>query len=130
MKFSDLRLSQKTINGLNHANYTTLTPIQEQTIHLAIKRTDILACAETGSGKTLAFIIPILEGLLECNWGPLDGLGALLITPTRELALQIFNELRKVGKYHTFSAGLIIGGKDLEAERDRVGQMNILVFEI
>ena len=61
------------------------------------------------------------------NWTSYDGLGALIISPTRELALQIFQELRKVGKYHSFSAGLLIGGKNLKQEQERVGRMNILV---
>lgn len=69
----------------------------------------------------------MLQRLSDETWGPYDGLGALVITPTRELALQIFNELRKVGKYHSFSAGLLIGGKSVDEEKDRVGKMNILV---
>ena len=73
-----------------------------------------IACpgaAKTGSGKTLAFIIPCIEKLYLESWSPEDGLGALIITPTRELALQIFEVLRVVGKKHQFSAGLITGGK-------------------
>ena len=57
----------------------------------------------------------------------MDGLGALILSPTRELAIQIFEVLRKIGRYHTFSAGLVIGGKSLQEERDRLGRMNILV---
>ena len=57
----------------------------------------------------------------------MDGLGALILSPTRELALQIFEVLKKIGKYHNFSAGLLIGGKDLKTEKERVGKMNILV---
>lgn len=57
----------------------------------------------------------------------MDGLGALIISPTRELALQIFQVLRSVGKFHTFSAGLLIGGKDVQEEMHRVARMNILV---
>jgi ATP-dependent RNA helicase DDX10/DBP4 len=57
----------------------------------------------------------------------MDGLGALIISPTRELALQIFGVLRKVGKHHSLSAGLVIGGKDVKYEQERIGRMNILV---
>ena len=57
----------------------------------------------------------------------MDGLGALIISPTRELALQIFQVLRQVGATHSFSAGLLIGGKDLNSEKLRVCKMNILV---
>lgn len=62
----------------------------------------------------------VLEKLYRLNWGPLDGLGALVISPTRELALQIFDELRKMGKKHEFSAGLLIGGKKVKEEQERV----------
>ena len=62
----------------------------------------------------------VLEKLYRSKWGPLDGLGALVISPTRELALQIFDELRKIGKKHEFSAGLLIGGKKVKEEQERV----------
>lgn len=57
----------------------------------------------------------------------MDGLGAVVISPTRELAVQTFTALRDIGKYHNFSAGLVIGGKPLKEERDRLGRMNILI---
>jgi len=63
----------------------------------------------------------VIEKLYRLQWGALDGLGALVISPTRELALQIFNELRKVGRRHEFSAGLLIGGKNVKDEQERVG---------
>lgn len=103
------------------------TEIQKETIGLSLQGKDILGAAKTGSGKTLAFLIPILE-ILYCNqWTKLDGLGALVITPTRELAYQIFETLRKVGGHHDFSAGLIIGGKDLKFERNRMDNCNIII---
>ncbi|DBB17177.1 TPA: hypothetical protein ACH3X3_014243 [Trebouxia sp. C0006] len=69
----------------------------------------------------------VLEKLYRLKWGPLDGLGSLIISPTRELALQIFDELRKIGKKHDFSAGLLIGGKKVKEEQERVHGMNMLV---
>ena len=57
----------------------------------------------------------------------MDGLGALIITPTRELAYQIFDTLRNVGRHHGFSAGLIIGGKDLKFEQKRLQGCNVMV---
>ena len=87
-----------------------------------------LGAAKTGSGKTLAFVIPVIEKLYVERWGTDDGLGALIITPTRELAFQIFEVLRVVGKRHQFSAGLITGGKgEFEEEQRRVGKINILI---
>jgi len=70
-----------------------------------LKGRDILGAAKTGSGKTLAFLLPVLENLYRKRWTEYDGLGALILSPTRELAIQIFEVLRKVGRYHAFSAG-------------------------
>lgn len=126
-KFNDLPLSERTLKGLKENNYIELTDIQKQSIGLALKGNDILGAAKTGSGKTLAFLIPVLESLYCKQWTRLDGLGALIITPTRELAYQIYETLRKVGRYHDISAGLIIGGKDLKFEKKRMDQCNIVI---
>lgn len=125
--FSDLPLSRATSAGLEASHFKTLTDIQAKAIPLALKGADCLGAAKTGSGKTLAFLVPVLEILYRRRWTQLDGLGALIISPTRELATQIFEVLRKIGRYHTFSAGLVIGGKSLQEERERLGRMNILV---
>ena len=127
VNFADLPLCEATSSGLEASHFKTLTEIQQQAIPLALKELDILGAAKTGSGKTLAFLIPILENLYRRRWTELDGLGALILSPTRELAIQIFEVLRKIGRYHTFSAGLVIGGKSLQEERERLGRMNILV---
>ncbi|KAE8212514.1 hypothetical protein CF327_g3839 [Tilletia walkeri] len=125
--FKQLPLSNPTAQGLRTASYTSCTPIQARAIPLALAGKDVLAAAPTGSGKTLAFLIPILDILFRKKWGPADGLGALIISPTRELAIQIFSVLRKIGSSHTFSAGLVIGGKDLQTEQERLARINILV---
>lgn len=57
-------------------------------------------------------MVPLLEKLYRLKWDKADGLGAIIISPTRELALQIFDVMRQIGRYHSFSAGLVIGGKD------------------
>lgn len=101
--------------------------MQARAIPLALQNKDILGAAKTGSGKTLAFLVPLLEKLHRAQWTEYDGLGALVISPTRELAVQIFEVLRKIGRYHSFSAGLVIGGKNLKEEADRLARMNILV---
>lgn len=126
-KFKDFSLSKETQQGLKAAGYTEPTEIQLQTLIPALEGKDILGSAKTGSGKTLAFVIPLLETLHREKWSEIDGLGALVITPTRELAYQIFEVLRKVGQYHQFSAALIIGGKDLAMERKRMDQVNIII---
>lgn len=125
--FEDLPLSEPTQDGLSSSHFKTLTTIQSRAIPAALKGGDILGAAKTGSGKTIAFLVPVLENLYRKRWTEYDGLGALILSPTRELAIQIFEVLRKVGRNHSFSAGLVIGGKALQEERERLGRMNILV---
>lgn len=125
--FAKVPLSARTRQGLKRAGFVDLTDIQSHALPLALAGRDILGAARTGSGKTLAFLIPILEHLYRRRWSASDGLGAVVISPTRELAIQIFEVLRRIGGAHTFSAGLVIGGKDLKHEQDRLGRMNILV---
>ncbi|KAF8446471.1 P-loop containing nucleoside triphosphate hydrolase protein [Terfezia claveryi] len=115
--FSELPLTEETARGLKDSHFTTLTAIQKKSLPLALKGRDILGAAKTGSGKTLAFLVPVLEVLYRKKWTQMDGLGALIISPTRELATQIFEVLRQIGRYHAFSAGL----------KERISRMNILV---
>ncbi|KDN39800.1 hypothetical protein RSAG8_08592, partial [Rhizoctonia solani AG-8 WAC10335] len=117
--FNDLPISNGTKKGLKKAFYTSMTDIQAKSLPVSLKGRDVLGAARTGSGKTLSFLIPVLEILHRRKWGPQDGLGAL--------AIQIFDVLCAIGGYHTFSAGLVIGGKNLKDERDRLSRMNILV---
>ncbi|KAF4123029.1 ATP-dependent RNA helicase DDX10/DBP4 [Geosmithia morbida] len=126
-RFADLPLSEPTASGIKASHFTSLTDIQAQAIPTALKGKDILGAARTGSGKTLAFLVPMLERLYRARWTEYDGLGALIISPTRELAVQIFEVLRKIGRNHVFSAGLVIGGKSLKEEAERLPRMNILV---
>ncbi|KAH6855870.1 P-loop containing nucleoside triphosphate hydrolase protein [Chaetomium sp. MPI-CAGE-AT-0009] len=126
-QFTDLPLCEATASGLRASHFEVLTDVQRAAIPLALKGNDILGAAKTGSGKTLAFLVPVLEKLYHAKWTEYDGLGALIISPTRELAVQIFEVLRKIGRNHYFSAGLVIGGKSLKEEAERLGRMNILV---
>ncbi|KAG0131210.1 P-loop containing nucleoside triphosphate hydrolase protein [Tuber indicum] len=125
--FSELPLTKQTSTGLHKAHFKTLTDIQRKAIPLALKGRDVLGAAKTGSGKTLAFLVPVLEILYRKKWTTMDGLGALIISPTRELATQIFDVLRRIGREHAFSAGLVIGGKKLKDEQEALHRMNIVV---
>ncbi|AAS51267.2 ACR040Wp [Eremothecium gossypii ATCC 10895] len=125
--FQDLPISSGTVKGLKEAAYIKMTDIQRAAIPVALKGHDVLGAAKTGSGKTLAFLVPVLEKLYHERWTELDGLGALVISPTRELAMQIYEVLVKIGKYMSFSAGLVIGGKDVKFEMERVSKINILI---
>ena len=127
--FTDLPLSDPTKQGLKSSHFAVMTHIQAKAIPLALQGHDVLGAAKTGSGKTLSFLIPVLENLYRLQHVGSDaGLGALILSPTRELAIQIFDVLRKIGKHgHMFAAGLLIGGKSLEDERQALTKMNILV---
>lgn len=125
--FTDLPLSRKTLKSLKDSNYTKPTEIQKESIGYALQGRDVLGAAITGSGKTLAFLIPVMENLFLKKWSRQDGIGAIIISPTRELAYQIFETLKKVGAGHDFSAGLIIGGKNLKFERSRMDQCNVII---
>ncbi|CAK6978074.1 probable ATP-dependent RNA helicase DDX10 [Scomber scombrus] len=127
IKFSDFPISKKTLQALQACQYRQPTEIQRQTLASALQGKDVLGAAKTGSGKTLAFLIPVLECLYRQQWSSMDGLGALIISPTRELAYQTFEVLRKVGKNHEFSAGLVIGGKDLKTEAEKIHRTNIVI---
>ena len=82
--------------GLRKASFVEMTDIQAKSVPVSLKGKDVLGAAQTGSGKTLAFLIPVLEILYRRKWGPIDGLGALIISPTREL-VSIFVSLLSPG---------------------------------
>uniref|UniRef100_A0A1I8IH58 ATP-dependent RNA helicase n=1 Tax=Macrostomum lignano TaxID=282301 RepID=A0A1I8IH58_9PLAT len=125
-KFADFRLSARTLKGLSGANFSSQPTFNA--IPPALSGSDIVASAKTGSGKTLAFVVPALELLHRERWSRDLGLGALIVSPTRELAYQIFRELRRIGAKHQFSLGLVTGGyHDVKEQGSRVGKMNILV---
>ena len=113
-KFTDLPLSSRTMQGLQRGNYTHLTRIQAASLPAALCGRDILGAAKTGSGKTLSFLVPVLERLWMEKWDTEAGVGAMVLSPTRELALQTFKVLQVVGIRHTLSAALLTGGRNVE----------------
>lgn len=125
--FKDLPISEPTLKGLREASFVKLTKVQKESIPVSLKGHDVLGAAKTGSGKTLAFLIPVLEKLYRDRWTEFDGLGALIISPTRELAMQTYEVLTKIGSHTSFSAGLVIGGKDVKFELERISRINILI---
>ncbi|XP_061593376.1 probable ATP-dependent RNA helicase DDX10 [Cololabis saira] len=127
VKFSDFPISKKTLLGLQQNRFRQPTRVQRQTLAPALQGRDVLAAARTGSGKTLAFVVPLLEALYRRQWAPEDGLGALVLAPTRELAYQTFTLLRQVGCNHDLSAALLVGGTDVQAESERISRTNIVV---
>lgn len=125
--FAQLPISQRTQMGLERGHYTQLTPIQKESMHLALAGFDVLGAAKTGSGKTLCFVIPVLEKLFREHWSSDMGVGALILSPTRELALQIFKVMQVVGYKHVVSAALLTGGRDVEEEKKRLHAISVIV---
>ncbi|GFN75624.1 RNA helicase [Plakobranchus ocellatus] len=125
--FSDLPISKKTLEGLKNHNFITPTDIQRESLMFGLKGHDILGAAKTGSGKTLAFLIPILETLFKQRYSPSFGMAALVISPTRELAFQSFDVLKKIGKLHDLSFGLVTGGMHLKEEAQRMHTTNVVI---
>ncbi|VDO58428.1 unnamed protein product [Haemonchus placei] len=125
--FSDFPLSSRTFRALKELEYEEPTDIQKESLPFTLSGLDVVGAAKTGSGKTLALILPVLESLWRSGWSSYCGLGALIISPTRELALQTFTIINHVGKYHEFSCALLIGGTDVVYERSRVGKVNIII---
>ena len=88
----------------------------------------MLISSKTGSGKTLSYLVPIIENLYRKKWTVLDGIGALVMVPTRELGIQVFEVLMSLlSNHHELSFGLIIGGKSIEEEQKEIARMNILI---
>lgn len=111
MLFEDLDLEYEVLDGLEAMNFVEATPIQEATIPLLLEGRDMIACAQTGTGKTAAYLLPILNQLArgEC---PPDKVNALIMVPTRELALQIEQQLDGFSYYLPISSVSIYGGTD------------------
>lgn len=126
-EFRQLPLSQRTLLGLERGRYHKMTLIQQDSLHLALAGFDVLGAAKTGSGKTLCFVIPVLEQLFLQHWSPDMGVGAIILTPTRELALQIFKVAQLVGYKHVISAALLTGGRDVNEEKKRLHAISIII---
>lgn len=114
MSFSNLQLIEPVLQALSNEGYTTPTPIQQQSIPVILEQKDLLGCAQTGTGKTAAFAIPLLQLMhLQQQQSPKEGrrhIKALILTPTRELAIQIEESFKAYGKYLDLRHLVIFGG--------------------
>jgi ATP-dependent RNA helicase RhlE len=111
MSFKSLQLSEPILQSLHEEGYTTPTPIQEQAIPLVLSGNDLLACAQTGTGKTAAFALPILNLLHNAsNNAKKPSIKCLVVTPTRELAIQIADSFNTYGRYLNLKTTVIFGG--------------------
>lgn len=108
MTFQQLGIIDPILQALQRKGYTHPTPIQEQAIPLLLKGQDLLGCAQTGTGKTAAFAIPIIQYLLQNPQK--KGIRALIVAPTRELAIQINDSFRDYSKFTSLRSVVIYGG--------------------
>ena len=126
--FDSLTLSKQTMAGISELGYTRMTEVQARTIPPLLAGRDVLGAARTGSGKTLAFLIPSVELLYHAKFMPRNGTGVMVLSPTRELALQIYNVAQQLMRKHSQTHGLIIGGANRRAEAEKlVKGVNLLV---
>ena len=109
MAFKKLEIIQPILNALSTEGYSIPTPIQQQSIPIILDRRDLLGCAQTGTGKTAAFAIPILQ-ILYTQKHVSKGISVLILTPTRELAIQIDESFEAYGKHTNVSHTVIFGG--------------------
>jgi ATP-dependent RNA helicase RhlE len=130
MSFENLNLIEPILRALKTEGYTTPTPIQEQAIPIVLQRRDLLGCAQTGTGKTAAFSIPILQLLYQDRLQHKEQktIKALILTPTRELAIQINESLAAYGRHTGLKHLVIYGGVSQNPQTDALRRgVDILV---
>src|SRR5437660_11052270 len=112
MTFAELGLSKKSLAALEREGFEAPTPIQSQAIPPALLGKDVVGSAATGTGKTLAFVLPILERLEGKH-----GTRALILAPTRELALQLHEQVERFRHVHHLRSAVVIGGVGMGPQR-------------
>jgi len=110
MSFKELRLIEPILRALKAEGYTHPTPVQEQAIPIVLQGRDLLACAQTGTGKTAAFSVPVLQLLHQKNTNGSRNIRTLILTPTRELAIQIGESIAAYGRHTRLRHTVIFGG--------------------
>ena len=127
IKFSQMNLNKILLERLNLQGYETATEVQAKSIPIALKGEDIIGSAKTGSGKSLAFLIPTVEFILKNPKN--EGIQALVITPTRELALQLYDLAKMLMNDNGTTCVLVIGGgnRKREAEKLTSGEAKIII---
>jgi len=121
MRFDELKLSGEVLAGISDAGFQALTPIQELALPLALSGRDVAGQAQTGTGKTAAFLVSIFNRLKPMT-GKLEGRAprAIVIAPTRELAVQILNDAELLGKHTGLGMMAVYGGVDYQKQKERL----------
>lgn len=126
--FKDLEIIEPILQALEEKGYSEPTPIQEKAIPVVLTNKDLLGLAQTGTGKTAAFAIPIIQQLSDSKVADVKGIQALILTPTRELAIQIDECFRDYAKYTNLKHAVIFGGVNQKPQVNRLKQgVDILI---
>ncbi len=116
--FSSLGLASTVLAGMDEAGFELCTPIQQQTLPISLAGKDVAGQAQTGTGKTIAFLLATYHTLInKVATNNKSGVRALILAPTRELAIQIYNDALIIGKHTDIKIGLAYGGTDYEKQR-------------
>lgn len=126
--FEEAGLSEPTLKAIKDMGFSKMTQVQAKTIPPLLAGRDVLGAAKTGSGKTLAFLIPAIEMLYSLRFKPRNGTGVVVVSPTRELALQIFGVARELMAHHSQTFGIVIGGANRRQEAEKLMKgVNLLI---
>merc|ERR1712166_1191204 len=127
--FASLPLTEATQKSISVMGHDTMTKIQFKAIPALLAGKDLIGAAQTGSGKTLAFLIPIVEVLRKAKFSTRNGTGAMVLSPTRELAMQTYGVCKELlGDTSTLTYGLIMGGANRKTESERLKKgVNIVI---
>jgi len=118
----DGKVCSATQKAIAEMGFTDMTEIQARSIPPLLEGRDLVASAKTGSGKTLAFLVPAIELIYKLHFMPRNGTGVVIISPTRELAMQTFGVLRELMQFHQHTYGLIMGGANRQAEVQKLSK--------
>ena len=119
MTFNDLNLSKQLLNALEDLGFTTPTPIQDQAFNVVSSGKDVVGIAQTGTGKTFAYMMPILRNL---PYSTQDNPRVLILVPTRELVIQVVEEIEKLAKYINVRVLGVYGGTNINPQKQAVAQ--------
>ncbi|QPK62631.1 DEAD/DEAH box helicase [Methylomonas sp. LL1] len=119
-RFSNLELSDSIIKGLKEAGFIQCTPIQDKSLPLALRDKDVAGQAQTGTGKTASFLLATFQRLINDESEKIKNPRALILAPTRELAIQIHKDALVLGKYLNLKLALIYGGTDYQKQLDKL----------
>jgi len=122
------KVSELTLKAIDDMGFTQMTEIQAKAIPPLLEGRDLVGNAKTGSGKTLAFLVPAIELIVKLRFMPRNGVGCIVLSPTRELSMQTFGVLQELMKYHHHTYGLVMGGANRQTEAMKLSRgINILV---